>query len=249
MGTTAALYRGMRNAIILVLVATNAMAFELKKDRDGDVVRWAGSVRFVVDAHLDDALTAPGALEAVKAGLATWASAMPNVDLEVEVGNTATARSTITVIDHDWPYDDGVMAVTLLKVDYANNRIVEADIVFNAAQNRFKVLPADSKRGGPFADVQNTITHELGHAIGLQHEDEASDAVMFPMAYAGEVSKRALSSDEIAGLDALYPLTGEAAPAVGCSASGAVTPALLLALGMLVSRARSGRTAPAPGRA
>lgn len=237
----------MRNVILVVLVAVNAQAFELKKDRDGDVVRWTGAVRFVVDAKLDQALKAPGGLDAVKAGVATWASAMPNVDVSVEVGDVATATSTITVIDHDWPYDDGVMAVTLLKVDYANNRIVEADIVFNAAQNHFKVLAPASMRGGPFADVQNTVTHELGHAIGLQHEDEAADAVMYPMAYTGEVNKRALSSDEIAGLDALYPLT-EAAQPMGCSTSGATMPLAFAMMLVLISRARSARTAAARAR-
>ena len=235
----------MRNGLILVLVAANASAFELKKDRDGDVVRWSGEVRFVVDAKLDRALKAPGALEAVKAAVATWASAMPNVDVGVEVGDvTAQRANTITVIDHDWPYDDGVMAVTLLKVDYANNRIVEADIVFNGAQNHFKALAPGSQRGGQFADVQNTITHELGHAIGLQHEDEAPDAVMYPLAYTGEINKRALSSDEIAGLDALYPLTEAAAP-MGCSATGATMPLALAMLLVLVSRSRSRRTAAA----
>lgn len=229
---------GIEALLITVLVAANASAFELKKDRDGDVVRWSGAVRFVVDAKLDQALKAPGALEAVKAAVGTWASAMPNVDVSVEAGDVTAARSTITVIDHDWPYDDGVMAVTLLKVDYANDRIVEADIVFNAAQNRFKVLEPGSMRGGAFVDVQNTLTHELGHAIGLQHEDESVDAVMYPMAYTGEVNKRALSSDDIAGLDALYPLT-EAQPPLGCSATGATAPLALALMLLLVSRARS----------
>lgn len=224
----------MRNALLLglMLAAGTAQAFELKKDREGDVVRWSGGVTFVIDPKLDGKLSAPGATEAVKAAISTWSNAMPNVEISATVGDVEQASSTITVIEKDWPYDDGVMAVTILKVDYANDRIVEADIVFNGAQHRFKVLPADSKRGGAFADVQNTVTHELGHAIGLQHDTDLEEAVMYPMAYNGEVNKRALSSDEIAGLDALYPLT-ELAPQVGCSASGSAVPAALAAALML----------------
>jgi len=223
----------MRIVLPVVLAAASAHAFELKKDRDGDVVRWNGPVRFVVDRDLDRKLHAPGALEAVKAAVATWASAMPNVDVTVEAGDPAMGGSTITVVERDWPYDDGVMGVAVLKVDYANDRIVEADLFFNAAQNEFRVLEPGSKRGGRYADVQNTVTHELGHALGLQHEDGVEDAVMYPLAYNGEINKRNLSADDVAGLDALYPLGGPAGspPPLGCSASGASAP---FALGLVL---------------
>src|SRR5207302_8793255 len=128
------------------------------KDRDGDVVRWTSSIDFVAPADLDEQLHAPGAFDAVKAALKTWGMAMPNLDVTVRPGDVTAPimnLATLSVIDHDWPYDPGVMAVTILKIDYENNRIVDADIYFNAAQNRFAVLGADSKRGGDFVDVQN----------------------------------------------------------------------------------------------
>jgi hypothetical protein len=238
--------------LLLLLLSTAASAFELKKDREGDVVRWTGAVNFTVDPDLDHKLHAPGAADAVRAALATWSAALPGVELTVAPGECDAPGyvlrgrnlNTITVIDHDWPYDDGVMAVTIVTVDYQNNRIVDADIVFNAAQNHFKVLDAHSKRGGSFADVQNTITHELGHALGLQHVEKL-DAVMYPMAYNGDVDKRDLTHDELSGLDVLYPL--QADPGVGCSASGAQAPlalALVWLLGRL-SRGTRGRSAAA----
>ncbi|MBL8956582.1 MAG: matrixin family metalloprotease [Myxococcaceae bacterium] len=233
----------MRLVLVLLVTASASHAFELKKDRDGDVVRWNGPVRFVVDRDLDQKLKAPGALDAVKAAVKTWASAMPNVDVTVEAGDPSTAGSTIAVIDHDWPYDDGVMGVAILKVDYANDRIVEADLFFNAAQNEFRVLEPGSKRGGRFADVQNTVTHELGHALGLQHEQGQEDAVMYPLAYNGDVNKRNLSADDIAGLDALYPLTaasiGQDSTPLGCSASGASGPVALGLMLLAVTRRRA----------
>lgn len=56
-------------------------------------------------------------------------------------------------------------------------------------------------------DLDTTVLHELGHALGLDHTDDAG-AVMFDTAMRGE-SKRVLTPDDIAGMRALY---GVAAP-------------------------------------
>jgi predicted Zn-dependent protease len=224
----------MRLVLVAMLVSTASLGFELKTDPSGDVVRWEGPVRLVVDATLDARLDAPGALGAVRAAVQTWRAS--GVDVSVEAGDAAAADVTVglTVIDGAWPYDDDVMAVTLLELDETTHHIVGAHIVLNAAQNRFKVLPADSVRGGGFVDVQNTVTHELGHALGLAHEPDHPEAVMFPMAFDGDIDKRSLSQDDLQAIDVLYPAraAGVDAQQVGCStaATSAFTLAVLLAL-------------------
>lgn len=52
-------------------------------------------------------------------------------------------------------------------------------------------------------DLASTILHELGHAAGLGHSNEAG-AVMNPTLASG-VAKRTLSVDDLAGLRAAYP--------------------------------------------
>lgn len=243
----------MRLPVLLVMVSQVAVAYELKKDSRGDSVTWAGPVTFIVDQDLDAKLNAPGAIDAVKAAIATWQLAGIQVTVEpgavdgsadgvmFSASPNVQNKNEIVVIDHDWPYDDSVMAVTIVTVDPGTHTIMDADIAINAAQNKFKVLAPDSKRGGGYADIQNTITHELGHSMGLAHEPAHADAVMYPMAYDGEVNKRVLSSDDLAGLDVLYPADQDmTAVRFGCSAGGSTVPLCALMLVML-GRARSRR--------
>ena len=233
----------MRLSLIAALVPCVAAAYELKTDHTGADVRLTGPLHFTVDPQLETLLGAPGAIDAVKASAATWSLA--GVDVTAETGDISGGGNVITAITHDWPYDDGVMAVTLLTLDATDHTIMRANVFINAAQNRFGVLAADSQRGGGFADVQNTVTHELGHALGLAHVMDHPEAVMYPMAFDGDVNKRTLSHDDLAGLDALYPqgLTAGAGPQLGCAVSGGPSwLAGMLAL-VAVARARHARAA------
>lgn len=130
--------------------------------------------------------------------------------------------------------------------------IVEADVEVNADTFMWADLDFNSP-SGLIHDLQNALTHEMGHFIGLDHTcalapgaaagevddlgnpvpncDEATlaemEATMFPSSEAGDVSKRTLSADDHAGLCSIYPL---GANPVSCgggqqSAGCAVAPA------------------------
>jgi MYXO-CTERM domain-containing protein len=52
--------------------------------------------------------------------------------------------------------------------------------------------------------VRNTVTHEVGHFLGLDHTPIEA-ATMFATAPRGETAKRDLHQDDIDGLCAIYP--------------------------------------------
>lgn len=101
----------------------------------------------------------------------------------------------------DFP-EDGVIAVCVTWFSRVGRRIVEFDIMFDTD---FTWGNVDSD-GTTVMDLQNIVTHELGHGVGLAdlYEDEWSEQTMYGYADYGEIKKRTLESGDIAGIQALY---------------------------------------------
>jgi hypothetical protein len=141
-------------------------------------------------------------------------------------------------------YPDDALALTT--VWSQDGQIVEADTEINAVQPRFQwgVLSDDPTIAAAASevDLQNALTHELGHAIGLAHpctlsdppkpefDDQGApvlscsdpslppavrDATMFPSSEPGSISERTLSPDEVKALHDLYPVRAAPPPGLG----------------------------------
>ena len=95
-------------------------------------------------------------------------------------------------------------AVTTVIYNTDTGLIVDADIDLNA-QDFFWTTTDDSTKAA--TDIQNIMTHEIGHLLGLAHTDEKS-AVMYERTHQGELSKRTLHADDILGLCTIYPFGG-----------------------------------------
>lgn len=159
------------------------------------------------------------------------------------------------------PYPDtsniGSSTIALTSVwARADGHIVDADIQVNAQDLTFRNLDPGWVNDGTFPyDLQNALTHEFGHLLGLGHTcwDQLSDfdqpvddmdagvpqcfpppdivkeTVMFAtISSDAEVSKRYLSKDDIRGVCAIYPQSGDPKSCVldmpddgcGCRAAG-----------------------------
>ena len=127
-------------------------------------------------------------------------------------------------------YDSSALAITSVFAK-GDGHIIDADIEVNAAMGDIRWMNADVMIVPGKHDLQNALTHEMGHFLGFDHTcykpgankerqlddmgnpvpdcDSAPPAVqmtvMFDETTAGETSKRMLSSDDQRAVCTTYP--------------------------------------------
>lgn len=158
-----------------------------------------------------------------------------------------------------WDHDPGMLALTTTTFNSATGEIFHADIELNGSSFVFttvdspacdKEAPVPRPANCAAIDVQNTLTHEVGHLLGLDHSLDP-EATMYRTAALGEIKKRDIAGDDVDGLCFIYPkglptstcISPSAPipkPASGCQSAGAGSPsALSLALVALLRRRRA----------
>jgi len=130
------------------------------------------------------------------------------------------------------PAAAGVTTVTYIKEGPQEGAIVDADIEINGVNFAISangVTMSDPTRCE--AELQNTLTHELGHLLGFEHTCQApgepqrvdnngnpvpacglvlpgnpiADTTMYPFQVCGEIKKETLASDDIQAVCEVYP--------------------------------------------
>jgi len=150
-------------------------------------------------------------LEALKASLETWSS-VEHSSVVIQYAGKTNLEETgyhkenppinmVIFREKKWPYTDRPVAYTAVTYHPGSGRIYDADIELNEEDFVFTTNP---KKEPYKVDIQNTLTHEVGHVLGLDHPDDES-ATMFAHADAGETKKRTLEFDDIEGISAIYP--------------------------------------------
>ncbi len=95
-----------------------------------------------------------------------------------------------------WDHASGLLGVTTVSYDTLTGELSDADIELNAFGNTFTTVNSPTctskvSQACVATDVQNTVTHEVGHFMGLDHTQYAG-STMNATASLGEVSKRVL---------------------------------------------------------
>lgn len=153
-----------------------------------------------------------------------------------------------------WEFARGTLAITTTSFDPASGELLDADTELNSASHLFTTVDGPPCTGADALtcasiDVQNTMTHELGHGIGLGHSPD-SRSTMFAGAERGEISKRVLDDGSLEFVCTAYPQGQQSrdcdgselhfhVPTTSCGASPV---GLLMLGGWVVTRLRrSGR--------
>ncbi|MCB9637921.1 MAG: matrixin family metalloprotease [Myxococcales bacterium] len=93
------------------------------------------------------------------------------------------------------------LALTVPNINQQTGDFLDADIIFNSSY-QWSTQPT-----GQQFDVVGTVTHEIGHLLGLDHTP-VTDATMFATASPGLCPCRTLKQDDISGVCTIYPGNG-----------------------------------------
>jgi matrixin/VCBS repeat protein/FG-GAP repeat protein len=122
-------------------------------------------------------------------------------------------------------YGSGLLALTFCTM--RNGLRVEADVLLDNVRRTWSTSAAPGA-----IDLASVLRHEMGHAFGLGHTLAPCDSgpatpLMCPAI--GPGVEKGLAADDVAGLTALYPLTGAAPPSpTGVRATAAGGHAILV---------------------
>jgi len=109
-----------------------------------------------------------------------------------------------------WDHGAGALAITTTSYSPDSGKIFDADVEFNTPNFTFTTVDSppcvrpDFNQTCVASDVQNTLTHEAGHMVGLAH-DPNPDSTMYASADPGELKKRTLDQGTASFVCDVYP--------------------------------------------
>lgn len=224
---------------LLFAVALAAPGDTVLRNSAGSLLHWDSMpISYKADAENTAGLDQESALSAIVSASGAWTE-VEGVAVDYRFRGTQTGlhggydeQNVVFFVD-EWGGSSDLLALTSTwSTD--DGTIKDFDMAVNVDHHDWSLA------GEPgLDDLQNALTHEFGHALGLGHDELHHEATMYPTAGVGEVDKRDLSQYDVDVAAWLYPASeanpdsGGGAPSSGCDAVGlpslgAVLPAALL---------------------
>lgn len=192
-----------RFIIFLFILSINANAFLIDRSDTGRLNKWSSNsnINFYLTTSVPH-LTSNEVRAITLDSAAEFQSHIPNsINVFVSNDGEVPGRSDIYTSANSLFFNEqGIIAVTETFIEPETGRIFESDIILNGSSNF---------NGGTFLFSSSTLnkqylgnimTHEIGHAVGLDHS-QLVDASMFFENRKGQYS---LHTDDISGVRSLY---------------------------------------------
>jgi hypothetical protein len=203
--------RGNEESMILLLTGlasaeVDAWGTVMLNEYDAPIVWEAMPVSYFINASNDAGLEEAALVYPVVSAALAWDWA-PNSGAKLAyqgADDTAVAAHddiNVVYFTADWPADSSLLALTTVWSE-SSGRAVGFDIRINTRDHEWTLDPVAEPDKN---DLQNTLTHEFGHALGFGHIEDDSEATMYPSAPIGETKKRDLSEADSALVATIYP--------------------------------------------
>ena len=196
-----------------------AQAWEGRKDTMGQQLRWSGEqITYQINPHGNHGLSSTAIDTLISAATRSWTDPV-NGKLRFDNGGKTTIRkashtdqTNVIYFEDVWTQDPELLAVTYIWSN-TEGEIIGFDMALNAEDHQWSI------DGSPESnDLLNTLSHEFGHVLGIDHSPLEALATMYATSPPGELLKRDLHTDDVEAVTHLYAHADQAEEdAAGCS--------------------------------
>jgi len=239
--------KALRVAAVLLACGVGFGAAEayVRIQINGTALQWSNpAITWRLNSNGSDDITDESHIAAIQHGFQSWED-LSGSGLDFTRGADTTdvapgSTSHIVAFDENntsgyFPGGSGIVAITPISFDTGTGNILDADILFNGSQYQFST----DGTTGTF-DVQDVLSHEIGHLVGLDHSPQIS-GTLWPYVSTSQWLHRSLTTDDRSGAIAVAAegtqshLTGTVQRASDSSAiSSAMVSAISTTTGLLV---------------
>jgi len=231
---------------LFAFLLSTAHGFEVRTDEFGQALQWQRStIRFQVNPAGAHGLSEDAVDTLISAASRAWTTPVQDHLNFSHDGTTTIGRANFddgvnaVYFENEWSQDPSLLAVTYLWSN-TDGEIIGFDMALNAEHHQWSIDGREDAN-----DLLNTLAHEFGHALGIDHSPVLELATMYPSSPLGEILKRDLYDDDVDAVTHLYAHSKNVdAVSAGSSGTGfnPNTLAIWLSIPLIAIRRQTSRT-------